>query len=122
MNYLRSLLFNFLMVFFVDRISPGVQISYYQEVPDIGDDILFSLIVGFLNASVFPFLAILELRPSNLKIAIGTFVISYGAFLLIQAIPFGIVVTSPIGVLFGGTLVWAAAFTTNHLEFKHDTK
>ncbi len=122
MNYLRSLLLNFLVVFFVDRIAPGVEISYYEQVPDIGADILFSALVGFLNASVFPFLAILELNPSNLKIGIGTFVISFGAFILIAVIPFGVSVINPLGVIFGGGFVWVVAFITNHLEFKQDSQ
>ena len=120
MNYLRSLLFNFLVVFFVNRVAPGLSIAYYQNVPDIGDDLLFSAVVGFFNASVFPLLAVLEWHPTNLKIALGTFVISYGAFLLIYAIPFGVSVTSPLGVFSGGSLVWIAAFITNHLEFVRD--
>ena len=90
------------------------------NVPDIGSDILFSIIVGFLNASVFPFLTILELHPTNLKIALGTFVISFSAFLWIQAVPFGVSITAPIGVVVGGAIVWVAAFTTNYLEFKRD--
>ena len=119
MNYLRSLFINFLVIFFVDRVSPGVEIIYFEQIPDVGADILFSILVGFLNASVFPFLMILELNPSKLKMGLMTFCISYGAFIVISMIPFGIQVTGPVGIFFGGTLVWAAAFFTNYLEFKH---
>ncbi|MBS0625239.1 MAG: hypothetical protein JSS32_04245 [Verrucomicrobia bacterium] len=119
MNYLRSLFLNFLVVFFVDRISPGVEIIYFEQIPDIGADILFSILVGFLNASIFPFLMILELNPSKTKMAIMSLCVSYGAFIVISMIPFGIQVTSPAGVLVGGTLVWAVAYFTNYLEYKH---
>ena len=119
MSYLRSLFFNFLAVFFVDRVSPGVQIAYFEQVPDIGADILFSALVGFFNASILPVLMILELKPNDLKLAILTFIVSYTAFIVISFAPFGIQVTSPLGVFIGGTIVWAAAFFTNHLELRH---
>ncbi len=122
MNYLRSLFLNFLVVFFVDRVSPGVEIIYFEQIPDIGADILFSVLVGFLNASIFPFLMILELNPGKMKIALMTFCISYGAFIVISMIPFGIQVTSSIGVIIGGTLVWVVAFFTNYMELKHYTR
>ena len=122
MNYLRSLFLNFLVVFFVDRVSPGVEIIYFEQIPDIGADILFSILVGFLNASVFPFLMILELNPNKLKMAIMTFCVSYGAFIVISMIPFGIQVTNPSGVFVGGTLVWFVAFATNYMEYKHHTR
>ncbi len=122
MNYLRSLFLNFLVVFFVDRMGPGMRIDYYEQVPNIGADILFSAIVGFLNASVFPFLFILELNPTKLKIGIITFIISYTAFVVIAIIPFGVRVESFIGIVVGGFIVWAMAFFTNSLEFDRDMK
>ncbi len=122
MNYLRSLFLNFLVVFFVDRMGPGIRIDYYEQVPNIGADILFSLILGFLNASVFPFLFILELNPTKLKIGILTFIISYTAFIVIAIIPFGVRVESVTGVIIGGFIVWVMAFFTNSLEFDRDMK
>lgn len=121
MNYVRSLFLNFLIVFFVDRISPGIDIVYYESVPDIGADIIFSLIVGFLNASIYPFLAILEINVTKLKLAIFSFVISYAAFGAIALVPFGVQATL-VGLLFGGTIVWIVSFFTNYLEWQHNVK
>ncbi|MBU6447014.1 MAG: phage holin family protein, partial [Verrucomicrobia bacterium] len=90
MNYLRSLFLNFLIVFFIDRVSPGVEIQNYENVPNIGADIFFSLVVGFLNASVYFFFTLLELPITNLKLGITTFIISFGAFLIIALVPFGV--------------------------------
>ncbi|OGN64696.1 MAG: hypothetical protein A3E80_00380 [Chlamydiae bacterium RIFCSPHIGHO2_12_FULL_49_9] len=118
MNYVRSLFLNFLVVFFVDRAAPGLEITYFEQVPNIGADILFSLIVGFLNASVFPFLTILELKVSKQKLALYTLIISFGAFGIIALIPFGVRVVSFLGFLVGGTVVWAVAYFTNFLEWQ----
>ena len=122
MNYLRSLFLNFLIVFFVDRMAPGVEINYYEQVPNIGADIFFSLIVGFLNASVFFFLLILELTITNLRLGIITFVISFAAFIAIAIFPFGVSVVNAGGVIIGGGIVWGVAFLTNHLEWVHYSK
>ncbi|MBX7065671.1 MAG: phage holin family protein [Parachlamydiales bacterium] len=122
MNYLRSLFLNFLIVFFIDRVSPGVEIQNYENVPNIGADILFSLIVGFFNASVYFFFALMEMPISNLKIGIITFIISFSAFIIIAIVPFGVRVVNPWGVIIGGLVVWLVAFMTNHLEWKHYNK
>lgn len=122
MNYVRSLFLNFLIVFFIDRVCPGVEVQNFENVPNIGADILFALIVGFLNASVFFFLALLELLITNFKMGLITFIISFGAFIAIAIIPFGVRVVNPLGVIVGGLVVWLVAFMTNHLEWKHYKK
>jgi uncharacterized membrane protein YvlD (DUF360 family) len=121
-NYLRSLFLNFLVVFFVDRVIPGIHVANFENVPDIGDDILFSFLVGFLNASIFFFFALLGLKITDAKLAIASFVISFGSFLLIALFPFGVQVLNAWGVIFGGAIVWGVSLLTNHLEWKHYQK
>ena len=122
MNYVRSFFLNFLIVFFIDRVAPGVEIASFEQVPNIGADILFSLIVGFLNSSIFFFLALLELSITHLRLAIISFIVSFGAFLVIAIIPFGVRVVNPWGVIIGGGVVWGVALLTNCLEWKHYKK
>lgn len=119
MNYLRSLFLNFLIVFFVDRVIPGVTIANYEDVPNIGADILFSLVVGFLNASIFFFLTILESEITKLKLFIFSFVISFGSFLAIAIFPFGVSVESPLGFILGGGIVCLVSYFSNILEWQH---
>ncbi|HSX10910.1 MAG TPA: phage holin family protein [Chlamydiales bacterium] len=119
MNYLRSLFLNFLVVFFIDRVAPGVQVNNFENVPNIGDDLLFALVVGFLNASIFFFFAILDLSITNLRLAIAGFIVSFGAFIIIAIVPFGVHVLNAGGVIIGGVVVWGVSFLTNHLEWKH---
>jgi hypothetical protein len=119
MTYLRSLFFNFLVVFFVDRAIPGVTVTYYEDVPNILADIFFSFAVGFLNASVFPFYALMEAKITNARLFTTSFVISYGAFALISAVSFGVQVNSFLGFFLGGTIVWITACLSNHLEWQH---
>ena len=119
MTYLRSFLVNFLFVFFIDRVSPGIEIIYFEQVPDIGADLLFSILAGFLNASVYPFFSLLELPVSKMKIAIITFVITFALFGIISIVPFGVRIVNPAGLFVGGTLVWIVAYISNYLEWKH---
>ncbi len=119
MNYLRSLFLNFLVVFFVDRVIPGIEVMNYENVPNIGADILFSLVLGFLNASVFFFLALMEFQITDLKLGLCNFVITFGAFVTISLVPFGVQALTAAGVFFGSVVVWVVAFITNHLEWRH---
>ena len=119
MTYLRSLFLNFLAVFFVDRVIPGLEIAYFEQVADIGADIFFSVMVGFFNASIFPFLALMEMQVTNLKLAIISCLISFGAFAIIAVIPFGIKVVNPLGFFMGGAIVWCVAYFSNYLESVH---
>lgn len=121
MTYFRSFIINFLFVFFIDRVAPGVQILNYESVPEIGADILFSALVGFCNASVFPILSLSGVKITKLKIAVLTFLISFAAFGIISAVSFGIEVVNPVGFFVGGFFVWIVAFFSNYLEWKNAT-
>jgi len=121
MNYIRSLFLNFLIVFFIDRVVPGIQVASYEQVPNIGADILFALAVGFLNASVYPFFAILEISTTKLKLALFNFIISFVSFGAIALVPFGVQATIG-GVFLAGAIVWIVAFFTNYLDWQHDRK
>ena len=89
-------------------------------MPNIGADILFALIVGFLNASIFPFHAIMEIPFSIPRLALFSGIISFGAFTVIAIVPFGVHVVNFSGVLVGGFVVWAVSCLCNYLEWRHD--
>lgn len=119
MTYLRALFLNFLVVFFVDRAIPGIEVGSYENVPNIGADILFAVILGFLNASIFAALVILGVRVSMMKIAVIGFIISFGAFIIIGFASFGVHTSSFWGGVLGGLIVWCASMFSNYLEMKH---
>ena len=119
MNYLRSFFLNFLAVFFIVGVGPGIEVGQYAHVPNIGADILFSGLVGFLNASIFPFLFILEVKPTPIKMTILSFFISFIPFLILANVSLGIHVNA-LGVTVGTLFVWAAGSFTNYLEWRQD--
>jgi uncharacterized membrane protein YvlD (DUF360 family) len=54
---------------------PGIEVKYFESVPNIGADILFSFIVGLLNSLIFPIFVLFAIKPSFLRIYIGAFII-----------------------------------------------
>lgn len=119
MTYLRSLFLNFLIVFFVDRAAPGIEITEFEQVPNIWADLLFSIVVGFLNGSIFPLLYLLEIKVTVLRLALSSFIVTFASFGAISIFPFGVRVVSPWGFIVGGGIVWIAAVFSNYLEWRH---
>ena len=118
MTFFRSFILNFLIVFFVDRVVPGIEITYFEQLPDIGADLLFSIALGGLNASIFPVLSCTEFKVSRIKQRVISGVVSFSPFGLIALIPFGIKVLNGAGFFLGGTIVWALSYISNYLEWK----
>ncbi len=118
MTYLRSLFLNFLIVFFVLRIIPGIKIEFYENVPNIGADLLASIIIGGLNSLIIPALILFNIKATNIKIAVIGFFICLLSFLILAGFNIGIEVTA-IGVILGTIIVWIVSFFTNYLELKH---
>lgn len=118
MTYFKSLFLNFLTVFFVDHIIPGVDIAYYTKLPHIGGEIIWAVCLGFLNSLIFPVLRFVHPKPSHFKIGLISFIISFGAYGVVNLIPVGIKISRPEAFVYCGLIVWAVSYLTNHLEFR----
>jgi len=119
MTYLRSLFLNFLVVFFVAHSIPGIEVKTYENVPNIGADIIFAVIVGFLNASIFPALVIIGKGVSLGMIALISAIICIVSFFLIGIIDFGVHVSTFWGGFIGALIVWLVSLFANYLEMRH---
>lgn len=119
MTFLRSLFLNFLVVFFVAHSIPGIEVKTYENVPNIGADIIFAIVVGFLNACIFPALVIIGKGVSFAMIALISAVICIVAFFLIGIIDFGVHVSTFWGGFIGSLIVCLVSMFTNYLEMRH---
>jgi uncharacterized membrane protein YvlD (DUF360 family) len=120
MTYFRSLFLNFLIVFFVNRTIPGIEVEPYEgSSPDVVADVLFSTIIALLNASIFPALFILGFNPTLLKISIIAMIISFGGFYTVMFVNIGVSASTFGGVFLAGVIVSAISIFTNYLEKKH---
>ena len=118
MTYFKSLLFNFLAVFFVNHVIPGVEIGYYSKLPEVKGDFIFAFAVGFLASLVFPVLKVLPIKPSHFKIGLITFFISFGAYSIVNILPLDIRIVHRGAYIWSGLIVWFCSYLTNHLEYK----
>lgn len=116
MTFLKSFFLNFLIVFFVNRVIPGIEVSTFETVPDVIADFFFSAVLGFLNASVVYILMIFSLNPTIFKMGLFTFILSFGAFALTAAFPLGIDIHNFGGYFFASLIVWLIAFFSNYME------
>ncbi len=121
MTYLRSFFLNFLIVFFLARVLPGINIEYFENVPNVGLDILFAGVVGFLNASIFYFWLVLDVKITKLKLAISAIIISFLSFIVIGVFNIGMQADFS-GVMLGGIFTSIVSYFTNYLEMKHKYK
>jgi uncharacterized membrane protein YvlD (DUF360 family) len=122
MTYFKSLFFNFLIVFFVNHILPGIEIDYYTKLPEIKGDIIFAFSLGFLNSLIYPILKIFHPRPTQFKIGLISFILSYGAYSIVNILPLGIHLETAGAFIWAGLIVWFGSYLTNHLELRHYQK
>ncbi len=116
MTYFKSLLINFLTVFFVDHVVPGIEIDYYTKLPDIGGDLIFSFCLGLINSLIFPAIVLLRIKPTHFKIGVSSFFITVASYSIVNVLPVGVHVTTAGSYIWGSLIVWFMSYFTNHME------
>lgn len=119
MNYIKSLSFNFLTVFFADHILPGVIVTDLTRLPHIGGDLIFAFVLGLLNSLIFPLLKLFRQEATPLRLALISIILNFAAFAIIKMIPIGIEVLSVEGYVLVSAVVTLGSFFTNYFEMKH---
>jgi uncharacterized membrane protein YvlD (DUF360 family) len=122
MTYLRSLFLNFLAVFFINHVNPGINIKTFEHVPNIGADILFAVIVGFLSASIFPCFVLFDIKPKIVWMVVIAFLISFLSYGIVAIFDLGVEVRSFAGFFISFLIVGTISSFSNFLEYKHSYK
>lgn len=118
MHYLKSLFFNFLIVFFANHVLPGIDALDHTKLPHIGGDLIVAIVLGLLNSLIFPLLKFVN-RVSFIKIAGLAVVINFVAYALLKVIPAGIQISTIEGYFLAAGLVTIGSCLTNYFEMKH---
>jgi len=118
MNYLKSLIINFLVIFFSNHIIPGIEVADYTKIPHIGGDLIFPFVLGLLNSLIFPILKVINQHMSAMKIALISLILNFAAYGIVKLLPIGILVTSVEGYIFASAAVTIGSFLTNYFEMK----
>lgn len=121
MNYLKSLVINFLVVFFSDHILPGIQVMNQTKLPHLGGDFILAIALGLLNSLIYPVLKLTHSETSALKIALVALILNFAAYGLVKLIPIGISVTTVEGYILVSAVVTIGGFLTNYFEMKRHT-
>lgn len=118
MAYLKCLFFNFLIVFFVNHVVPGIEPGEHK-LPQVGPDLIFAFVLGLLNSLIYPVLKAIPPGVTISRIILVAIVINFVAYALMKFAPLGIDVTSMEGFLIAASVVSLGGILTNYLEFKH---
>lgn len=118
MTYLKCLFFNFLIVFFVNHVVPGIEPGEHK-LPQIGPDLIFAFALGLLNSLIYPILKVIPPGVTLSRIILAAIVINFVAYALMKFAPLGINVTSMEGFLIAACVVAVGSILTNYLELKH---
>lgn len=118
MHYVKSLLINFILIFFADYLLPGVEVMDQTKLPHIGGDLLFPLILGLINSLIFPCLRMMDRHLTAARIAMISLVLNFAAYALLKLTPIAIQVTTVEGYLLAALVVSSGSFITNYLELK----
>ena len=119
MNYLKSLVINFLVVFFSDHVLPGIQVTNHTKLPHIGGDLILAVALGLLNSLIYPVLKLVHADPSALKIALVALILNFAAYGLVKLLPIGVGVLTVEGYILASAVVTVGSFLTNYFEMKH---
>jgi uncharacterized membrane protein YvlD (DUF360 family) len=117
--FLKSLVINFLAVFFANYFLPGIDVVKQTKIPHLGGDIIFAFAVGFLNALVYPVLRVIQQQMNLGKIGLGVVVVTFVSYAVAKFTALGIEILSIEGYLLAAVVVSAVGIFTGYLELKH---
>ncbi len=118
MSYFKSLFYNFLAIFFVNQMIPGIEVVHPTKLPNIQGDLLFSLGFGFLLSLIYPLFRLFRSYPDAPKVGVASFCLSFGVYAILNFLPVEIKVTTFSGYFWGSLIVFFNSFLTNTLKCK----
>ncbi len=118
MTYLKSLFFNFLIVFFANHVLPGIEPGEHK-LPHVGPDLIFAAALGVANSLIYPILKVIPQGASLPKIIMVAIVMNLVAYALMKFAPLGIEVTGIESFFIAVGIVSLGSILTNFMELKH---
>jgi len=119
MNYLKSLFFCFLIVFFANHILPGIEVSRVSKLPHFKADLLFPLCLGLVNSLIYPILKFFNQRVAWFHMAALALVLNFVVYAILKIFPIGIEIVTLEGYLSVSIVVSIGSFIMNYLEMRH---
>ncbi len=118
MHYLKSLFFNFLIIFLSLHIFAGIELTDPTKLPHVGKDLYFAGALGFLNSLIYPMLRMIDSRLIGLRIIFIAILLNFAMYALLKILPVGISVTSLKGYVIVASAVSIGSIFANYFEMK----
>ena len=118
MHYIKSLLFNFFIIFLSLNIFAGVELADATKLPHLGKDIFFAAGLGFLNSLIYPILRMIDSRMMGFRIFLIAILLNFAAYALLKILPLGVSITSLKGYAFVAAFASIGSIFTNYFEMK----
>lgn len=119
-KFLKAFFFNTLVVFFVNYLVPGIYVEDSSKIPHIRGDIIFPLVLGFLNSLILPSLRVLDQPFSFLRLAIIAMIINFAAYAFLKLISITIRLETIEGYLLGAFFVTVITLMISGWEMRKD--
>ncbi len=116
MHYLKSLFFNFLIIFLSLHVFAGIELTDPTKLPHIGKDLFFAAGLGFLNSLIYPMLKIIDSRLIGLRIVFIAILLNFAMYALLKILPLGVSVTSLKGYVIVASAVSLGSIFANYFE------
>lgn len=118
MNYPKSLFYNFLTVYFVNHLLPGIDLLHPMRLPHMGSDLPFAIALGLLNSLIYPICKLVSSKTPIYRIALIAFILNFVVYALLKVLPIGIFVTSLEGYFLVSSVVTVVSIATNYFYMK----
>lgn len=118
MNYVRSLVYSFFIVFFANYLIPGVDVVNQTKLPHIGGDLIFAAALGFLNSLIVPLLKSMDGYLTIVRISIAALILNFAAYALLKLLPLGVFITNVEGYVIVALVVSIASILLNFIEMR----
>jgi len=116
-KYLKSFLFCYFIIFFVNYLIPGIDVVTFSKIPFIKGDIFFPAILALANISI-PFIyKILNKNISNVKMFLSLLFLIVIGYSLLKFLNSGVYITTIEGYLFSFALVTVGCFFVLYFIF-----
>lgn len=119
-KFLKAFFFNALVIFFVNYLIPGIHIAESSKIPHIYGDILFPLVLGFLNSLILPALRVIDQPFSLMRLAVVALILNFAAYAFLKIIPIKIHLETIEGYLLGALSVTLISLMISGWEMRKD--
>lgn len=109
---------NVLAIFFIDYLFPGIEVVKRTKWPELQGEIPFALILGGINAFLYPFLKRIPLKLSLLRMAVASVFLNFFAYALLKILPLGIEIESWMGYVLCASAASLVSFASQFWEKK----